>query len=235
MSAANIGAAPSSQLPANHVPRYTAPASLPVRPIVRPAVPHPQGVADAAVPQRLGKLDVARRQRIVLPHRQDDIHLPERGEARLIMFQPHELRRVLEIDRLVRGAVGETPDVGGGPLIESTRVTSSGWRIAKFSAWYPPNDAPTVISRDEPFNVRVRGSTSSFRNVSYRSCQAARSSREIVSSYQLASSALATQNSCNVPARSCSPSTSGIFRSSTHGNYRAKWETRVPACLRGRR
>src|SRR3954447_19973017 len=69
------------------VPRSIMPADVlhdhpaPVRPVVRPAVPDAQRIADAPVPELAGEVFAVAAHRVVAPDGEDDVEALDRGDA----------------------------------------------------------------------------------------------------------------------------------------------------------
>src|SRR6185503_20330660 len=80
----------SPYVPPNHL--------LPIRPVVGPAVPHAQGVADALVPESRRKVAIVLVRRVVLADREDDILGPKCGEPYRVVLVPHEVEGIAAVD-----------------------------------------------------------------------------------------------------------------------------------------
>src|SRR5687768_11683 len=65
--------------------------ALPVRPVVRPAVPDAKCVRNSLSPERSRKLLVVAVHRIVAPDRHDDVDPPDRFESPVIALLPDEV------------------------------------------------------------------------------------------------------------------------------------------------
>src|SRR5256885_2071830 len=74
---------------------------MPVRPIVCPAVPDPQRVADAFVPEHLRHPLVVGAHRIVSADGEDDVHAAQRLEPSVIVLIRDEVHRRMEVHVLV--------------------------------------------------------------------------------------------------------------------------------------
>src|SRR5689334_14127498 len=84
---------------------------LPVRPVVRPAIPDAERVANALAPQDSGELPVVLTHRVVLTDREDDVLTPKRREAPRVVLVLHEVERVAGVDGVVRVTAREPLDV----------------------------------------------------------------------------------------------------------------------------
>src|SRR5687768_5645642 len=85
--------------------------ALPVRPIVRPAIPDAKGVWNSLVPERPGKVRIVLIHRIVAPDGHDDVDAPDRLEPAVVALVAHEVGRVRVVDVGVRVAIGHAPDI----------------------------------------------------------------------------------------------------------------------------
>src|SRR5687768_227669 len=85
--------------------------ALPVRPVVRPAVPDAKGVRDSLVPERAGKLLVIPIHGIVPPDRHDDVDPADRLQPTVVALVAHEVGRVGVVDIGVGVALGHSADV----------------------------------------------------------------------------------------------------------------------------
>src|SRR5205823_432173 len=84
---------------------------LPVRPVVVPAVPDAERVANPFVPEQRGKLPIAFAQRIVAADRENDVLAPERLQAACVVLVRDELGGIRRVHVLVGVAAREPPDI----------------------------------------------------------------------------------------------------------------------------
>lgn len=84
---------------------------IPVLPVVRPAIPETQGVANAFAPEQARHLLVAFAKAVVLADGQDDVLCPQRCEASFIVFMADEHRWIVEIEIVVGIAISEAADI----------------------------------------------------------------------------------------------------------------------------
>src|SRR5215213_8505591 len=84
---------------------------LPVRPVVRPAVPLAQGVADPLAPEDAGEVAVVLDVRIVPADGNDDVELLPAADYVGVRLVRHQPRRVRAVDVLVVVAAGHAGDV----------------------------------------------------------------------------------------------------------------------------
>src|SRR5579872_4999631 len=84
---------------------------FPPGPVVRPAIPDAQSVPDFFAPQDARHLLITAARGIVAPNRHNDIHTPQCRYARLVMLVGDEGAGIVEIDIVVREALGKTCDV----------------------------------------------------------------------------------------------------------------------------
>src|SRR5262249_59067351 len=82
---------------------------LPIRPIMRPAIPQSQCVPDVVSPQRFRKLLIRAAIGIVPAGGENDVHPPERREARWIVLVGNEVAGVVEVAVGVVIAADERP------------------------------------------------------------------------------------------------------------------------------
>src|SRR5688500_15218358 len=67
--------------------------ALPIRPIVRPAIPDAKGVRNSLLPERAGKRLVVPIHRIVASDGHDDVDAPDRLEPAMVGLVTHEFGR----------------------------------------------------------------------------------------------------------------------------------------------
>src|SRR5579885_2372408 len=84
---------------------------LPVRPVVAPAIPDAQGVANALAPEDAGKMLVAWARNVVASNCKNDVLMLQRLNARCVVFVLDEINGIIEINGIVIIAIGPAPNI----------------------------------------------------------------------------------------------------------------------------